>query len=364
MNQSAYLETSVEHLPTTKQLHNLFERLEDLGFAESARVPVFAARCWSPALEFEAWRRFRASLPNLTEVAVPSWYNKGLGAEQRQLFEGLSLGLCPPPESLLGLTARCLGNPQRWLVLARFGKYFLASHPAWTQDPWYVYFGDDTLLLMAVGRETTQELQQANEGPLAVLDLCCGGGGVGLALAPFAGSLLGLDFNPVAVSLAERLSKVYGLRSTFTYRVADVFFEDFDSYDLIIGNPPTLPPELSREELLFAVGGRERFLSLLAKLECALKASGRMVLTLFSVAPKRKSSEGDLTYLGLVKMLEGRRGFRYTVRRQFRLGNGGCLRHVLLEIFPLSEAPEESFCLGSPGHFELPFLNWRRPRQP
>lgn len=87
------------------------------------------------------------------------------------------------------------------------------------------------------------QLAQAQEKPLKILDLCTGSGCIALALAqalPQA-TVIGIDINPQAIELAEK-NKAHNRISNVTFMLSDldqVLTQDM-RFDLIVSNPPYL----------------------------------------------------------------------------------------------------------------------------
>jgi len=335
--------------------------LNERGFQQTGRLPLVAARQWRWGWELEAWKRFRAGLPNIQEVGMPRLYWRAEKSERRRLFYHLTLGEsdpelagCPELQAFHatgcdGLDAGC----PLWTVVSRFGRYILRSHPCLEAQN-FVYFGDDTLFLMDRSRQLLSQLQEVLDGPLSCLDLCCGSGGVGLSLPPFDGDLLGVDLNPVAIQVAHLTAKVQGL-DHYRYRCCDVESGLEGEFDLIFGNPPTLSPTLTGQDVFHATGTLEAFRSLLQGVMQTLKPTGYALLTLFS-----EVVDGvDRARAAVEETLSGVRGFRYEVRREFRLGGNRRLRHCALELLPASSDLQEFCPLLDPG-MELPALAWRR----
>jgi len=107
----------------------------------------------------------------------------------------------------------------------------------------------------------------AGPGIHRVLDLCCGGGCIGLAVAHyFPESRVDLlDIDPEALSLARENAAALGLEEQVTIRQSDVYsaLAPDERYDLILSNPPyvdsrdmaELPAEFRHEpELALASG--------------------------------------------------------------------------------------------------------------
>ena len=354
-----------------EELKGLFAYLDREGFAASQRLPLVASRQWWPGGEMESWRRFRRGDPNLHEVAVPAWDWAAHGKQNRSLFERLTLGRAANgwsrPDEVEVLFDRAVPNGWNldfssvdeasplWTVVARFGRYILRSHPAMAGDH-FVYFGDDTLFLMEQCRRLLAELQQEGTQRVRCLDLCCGGGGVGLSLPIFQGELQGLDLNPAAVALASSTARAQGL-SHYNYECSDILEGLSGEYDLIFGNPPTLDPKLTGQDVFYATGSLDVLASILESCLTALSERGRAAMTVFSAVRDGRDETLDVVR----KVLGERRGLTYRVRREFALREGLKLRHALLVLKPLRDTSQEVVPLAKPG-WNLPGLSWRRPR--
>lgn len=319
-------------IPTVEELRRAFRCLDDLNFPRTGRLPLVAARQWKPSWEKEAWRRFKSGLANIHEVAWPSFYLSREEREVRRVFLALTLGrvdddLAQKSELACFYKDGARSGVPEWTLVHRYGRYVLRSHPSSSGEDW-VYFGDDTLFLMNRGRELLALLPDRYR----VLDLCCGGGGVGLGLPDFEGELLGVDLNSVAVELAERVAAAQDL-TNYSYQCCDALAGLEGKFDLILGNPPTLSPALTGRDVFHATGSEDVLPELLEKVLGALKPSGRAVFTFFS-----ELSDGcDLQWDRLKKLLDGRRGGHCYVRREYSLGVGRFLRHSALELKPVGE---------------------------
>lgn len=339
----------------TDALKECFDFLDSRDFHKTGRLPLVASRQWKPSWEAEAFRRFRKGLPNLQEVAWPSFYLGAVSSRERELFRAVTLGNPPggwqAPQRLAPLF-QGRGKP-RWTVVSRFGRYVLRSHPAEVGES-FVYFGDDTLYLMERSRQLLSLLQAETEAPIRCLDLCCGGGGVSLSLPEFAGEVVGVDLNGVAVELAQRAARAQGLLN-YDYRCCDAAKGLQERFDLIFGNPPTLSPTLTGQDVFHATGTWDAFEPILDQVCSALSPEGRAVMTLFSEVV----GEEDPAWEALRHFLKGRRGFSYRVRREFPLGGSRRLRHCALELFPTGEERQDFIPMAS-SSFTLPGLSWRR----
>ena len=316
-------------IPTVEELRNAFRYLDELDFPRTGRLPLVAARQWKPSWEKEAWRRFKNGLANIHEVAWPRVYLAREEAKVRRLFLALTLGradkeLARRPELACFYAGGAGVGVPEWTIVHRYGRYILRSHPASSGQDW-VYFGDDTLFLMSRSRELLKLLPDS----CRVLDLCCGGGGVGLGLPDFEGELLGIDLNSPAVELAAGTARAQGL-ANYEYRCCDALEGLEGEFELIFGNPPTLSPSLTGRDVFHATGTDDVLPELLEKVLVSLKPTGRAVLTFFC----ELSGGRDLQWERLKTLLEGRRGCHCYVRREYPLGEGRFLRHSALELNP------------------------------
>lgn len=129
--------------------------------------------------------------------------------------------------------------------------------------------------------------------PATVLDLCSGGGCIGIACASaFPGARVDLaDISPEALSLAEENIALHGLEQRVTTLHSDLFESIRDRYDLIVCNPPyvsaeeaaELPPEYHREPALGLVArddGLSIPLTILARASEYLSTKGVLILEL------------------------------------------------------------------------------------
>lgn len=341
-------------MPTVEELRKAFRFLDELDFPRTERLPLVAARQWKLSWEKEAWCRFKEGLANLHEVAWPGFYLSREDPMVRRLFLALTLGrtnedLAQRPELACFYAGGAQSGVPRWTLVHRFGRYVLRSHPALSGEDW-VYFGDDTLFLMNRSRELLKLLP----GSGRVLDLCCGGGGVGLGLPGFEGELLGVDLNSVAIELAKRTAGAQDL-TNYSYQCCDALEGLEGEFDLIFGNPPTLSPTLTGRDVFHATGSEDVLPDLMERVLVALNPKGRAVFTFFS-----ELSDGrDLQWERLKELLKGRRGCHCYVRREYPLGGGRALRHSALELRPEGEDEQLFESLKSRG-IQLPAVKKRQ----
>ena len=128
--------------------------------------------------------------------------------------------------------------------------------------------------------------------PRRILDMCCGGGCLGLAAAhyfPEAAVDL-LDIDTAALELAGENAVLLGLADRVTIRQSDLFYAlDGQRYDIIVSNPPyvdavdlaTMPAEYHHEPAL-ALGsgsdGLDLTRQILARAQDYLTDSGLLVV--------------------------------------------------------------------------------------
>lgn len=347
-------------IPSTDSLKECFAFLDEHRFHRTDRLPVVAARQWKVAWEARALRRFKKGEPNIHEVAVPALYWYSEYPAVRKLFFALTLGREDDDFSglpqLQALYPHGTGRPS-WPVVSRFGRYILLSPGSLVRDEGddVVYFGEDTLFLMGGCQALLDKIQASGPEPVACLDLCCGGGGIGLALPPFEGSVLGIDLNPQAIALAEAIAQAQAL-TNYNYECCDVQKGWDGNFDLVFGNPPTISPTLGDSDQ--AADALETFRAVVLGVVKCLTDRGRALLTVFSEV----TQDGDLAYEAVKSLLSGRRGYRYFVRREYALGGGRILRHCVLELFTATETIRHDFVPSGTRGLQLPTMEWRLPK--
>ena len=348
-------------LPDQENLATLLAELKDCNFLESQKQPLFAARYWNLGMEREARKRWSAGLSNTSEVAVPRWYWRGMGSDSLARFLRLTLGTSqqqgPQTSSEACLFSDSNPTKQNWILIPRFGRFILANHRS-VVDKDYVYFGDDTLFLMSQARDSLSILEASHSGAeFRCLDLCCGGGGVGMSLPGFSGSVVGVDLNERAILAAQMVSKAQGLQN-YQYHCTDAHDLLTAPYDLIVGNPPTLDPMLAGAEVFHATGSIELFESLFKGVLKCLKPEGRSILTVFSQTHFRSGELHDPVFRLIEELVGQSRPFQYRVRRVFPLRDSA-LRHCSVHLYGQSE---DKPCGYIPARraFQLPGLEWRR----
>ena len=169
-------------------------------------------------------------------------------------------------------------------------------------------------------------------GPGAVLDLCCGGGCIGLACAlRFPSCRVDLaDVSEQALDLARENIRMHGLEGRVSALRSNLFNELDGGYDLILANPPyvspeeiaQLPAEYHHEPALGLDGGAdgvdiaERLLRQAAK---RLNSGGWLILETGYSAEELENRFPDIAFLWL----------------EFELGGAGvcALEHSQLQRF-------------------------------
>jgi release factor glutamine methyltransferase len=97
---------------------------------------------------------------------------------------------------------------------------------------------------LKASKNTRDENQNKKNIPLKILDLCCGTGCIGLALAkalPNA-AITGIDKNPRAIKLSEK-NKNHNKIENIKFIESDLFtnIPENTKFDLIVSNPPYIP---------------------------------------------------------------------------------------------------------------------------
>ncbi len=105
------------------------------------------------------------------------------------------------------------------------------------------------VLIPRADTETLVEvvLQNLGKNGASVLDLCCGSGCVGLALACHNKRvyLRGVDISPDAVALSARNAEKIGVADRARFELKDVMSEHLSGkYDVIVSNPPYIRTEV------------------------------------------------------------------------------------------------------------------------
>jgi ribosomal protein L3 glutamine methyltransferase len=135
--------------------------------------------------------------------------------------------------------------------------------------------------------------------PARVLDLCCGSGCIGIAVAlAFPDAAVDLaDVDPRAVDLARRNVALHGLEARARLHLADLFDGLGDErWDLIVSNPPyvdrtdmaSLPAEYRHEPVSGLAGGEDGLdlvARMLAELPQRLAPGGTFVCEVGASAP-------------------------------------------------------------------------------
>lgn len=77
-----------------------------------------------------------------------------------------------------------------------------------------------------------------------VLDLCTGSGCIGISLAKLGNPKIvcGVDVSPQALKVAEE--NAYALQADITFVESDLFENITEKYDVIVSNPPYIPPAM------------------------------------------------------------------------------------------------------------------------
>lgn len=148
--------------------------------------------------------------------------------------------------------------------------------------------------------------------PRRILDLCAGGGCIGIACAlafPDAEVVLA-DISPAALEVARINIEKFGLQQRVTTVESDLFGAVAGRFDLIITNPPyvaaseyqELPEEFHREPELGLVTGMEGIeipLRILAGAAAALEADGVLILETGATWPALAAACPQLPFLWL-----------------------------------------------------------------
>lgn len=146
-----------------------------------------------------------------------------------------------------------------------------------------------------------------------VLDLCCGGGCIGIACAIHfdVDTIDLLDLSEAAVAVAEQNVTRHGLESTCTVLRSDLFDAVPDQrYDLIVSNPPyvdvddmtELPAEFRHEPRMALEAGQDGLdivRRILAEAGQHLSHNGVLVVEVGNSAPALQAAYPELPFLWL-----------------------------------------------------------------
>lgn len=89
-----------------------------------------------------------------------------------------------------------------------------------------------------------EEALKKISGPVTILDVGTGSGAIAIALAhelPDA-RVEAVDISPAALALAEGNARRHGLTGRMRFRQADLYQLEGGPYDLVVANPPYIPP--------------------------------------------------------------------------------------------------------------------------
>ncbi len=180
----------------------------------------------------------------------------------------------------------------------------------------------ETEHLVDAAREAAQRLWPS-ESPLAVADIGCGSGAIGLALAKNlpAAEIAAVDISPDALALARENAESLGLADQISFFQGDLL-EPLAGRDfhLICANLPYIPseemaglmPDVGLHEPHLALDGGPEGLSLIARLikdaPAQLKPEGRLLLEIWpSCLPRltQIAAEASLTVEDSIRDLAG-----------------------------------------------------------
>ncbi len=166
----------------------------------------------------------------------------------------------------------------RWSSTVRWSTIgeTLHLHSAYpTQESDAVFFGPDTYRFVAALRALAPRARRA-------IDVGCGGGAGGIALAPGCGRIVLTDINPLALAYARVTAELAGVAVDLA--LSDVLDQVADPFDLVIANPPYLVDPAARR---YRDGGADRGCALSLRIVAdalrRLEPGGRLIL--YTAAP-------------------------------------------------------------------------------
>lgn len=156
------------------------------------------------------------------------------------------------------ITAQTPVSPQQWQAMAALAQRRIAEKIPLAyllREAWFYghcFYVDERVL---VPRSPIAELIDNGFEPLldhkpaTILDLCCGGGCIGIACAlAFPGSQVILaDLSADALAVARINIERFGLADRVQTRQSDLFDDISGQFDLVVSNPPYVPAAEYRE---------------------------------------------------------------------------------------------------------------------
>ena len=257
--------------------------LDDLGFAGLYKYLVTARQYhWNPSFMSRSNLSFLNSLPSLKGEGFPDWtLARCLTAHQICDISDLTPSERELAGSLAGLgmvkVAEGQLHPGDFQLVCVADRYLLLDagiHFPLRRDH-EIYLGSDSLLLIEY-LGTARRVGKA-------LDLCCGTGVIGLAMARVADAVVSTDISPAALALSRVNAALNSLEERIEIRDESLgaSLSSGERYDLVACNPPfvRLPSEFNPP--LFAAGtgadGLDYMRQLLNKVPSMLNPGGEAV---------------------------------------------------------------------------------------
>ncbi len=292
----------------------LRQALDQAEYYRTEALPAYSTRLLYPFHEIRQW--FYGLESPLALAAYPERHYRPFAARYPltyELFRLLFLHHTVPsqpkcPQAFWEETDD--GYRALFQVTAIWGRYILSSIPGRTPGE-FVYLGDDSATLGRLIRRACAPGSRA-------LDLCCGCGVVGLTLPERYTDITGLDINEQAIEMARGNARLN--QRPVTFAVSDLYQKADPPYDLVIGNPPSLPPDLAGAGRRFAVGDSQLTRAVLTGLTEVLAPDGLCLFMLFT----RDSSFLDA--------LDPRLSATFQIHQSYRLIGGEVLHHGCLTV--------------------------------
>lgn len=303
-------------------LEKLGLALTQLEYHQTELLPAFSAPQFRPWRELKSWHRLLTRRPEpLTVSAYPRathrWFAHrypGAFAAYELFYLHRTVPRLPHPDLAPYVESTPEGYRARVQITSVAGNWIMSSIPGRTEGE-FVYLGEDSGRLV--------RWAQPLEGQRA-LDFCCGCGVVGLALEARFQEVVGVDISERAIETAKDNATLN--RKNVRFLVSDLWDEVEGRFDLVIGNPPALPPQLVQGEHLFAVADVQLFWRTLDRLPEFLSPGGRAFFVLFSA--------GEELLRGSQERLPAGWSLEYRVNESYRLTDAQIpwLHHVQLAV--------------------------------
>ena len=290
----------MQKMPDSDVLRELFMRLKDLDYLETARIPSLKRPSWMFLIEPHVLFKYMMGNTNpFTPTAVPGLYGRLWFRSHGDTREAYNLFFLNRPgdlrtlEDLLGteLVRKCLQQKileesediieSNYRLVPWRDSIFLSDPDQGDRRTTvrYVYVGSDSVLLAEFVRKHLM-----NSCYEKGLDLCAGTAIQGHNIRSSCRQVMAAEYNPRAVEFARASVYANGIDTPFQVIQSDLWENVEGSFDLIVSNPPYYPVDESRRnaKILDVFGGSrhgmEKPLIIFDGLGQYLRRDGRGVL--------------------------------------------------------------------------------------